>query len=183
MSNSSIIRPDPLFQQKGLWISLHHDKKCTAKRMMESHYLIENYLWSWGPINSATEIQPLKCLKPTETTNYLVDSGNSQKARIQSPPPWFTSCMSMGGLLRPPPDLLCLTEVMITPSVQKCGLNEITSTIYYKMPVTQRSNKHYLLFFHTQCFWVFNIVGPDAPFDSGDRWDAYSSLALPSCQY
>lgn len=47
------------------------------------------------------------------------------------------------------------------------------------MPVTQRSSKLYLLFSHTQCFWVFNIVGPDAPFDSGDWWDACSSVALP----
>lgn len=47
------------------------------------------------------------------------------------------------------------------------------------MPVTQGSNRHYLLLSHMQCFWVFNIVGPEAPFDWGDRWNARSSLALP----
>ena len=56
MNHGSVIRSDPVFQQEGPWIFLHHDKKFIAESVMKSHYLIENYLWNWGLINSATKI-------------------------------------------------------------------------------------------------------------------------------
>lgn len=101
MSNSSIIRPDPVFQQEGLWIFIHRDKKFISKSMMEIYYLIVNYLWNRGPINSVTEIRPPECLKPIETTNYVVDSGTSQKAWFQSLPLQFTRRVSVGEQFRP----------------------------------------------------------------------------------
>ena len=47
-------------------------------------------------MNSATEISCPKCSKPTETTNYPVDSGNSQKAWIHWLPLQLTSCVTTG---------------------------------------------------------------------------------------
>ena len=45
-------------------------------------------------MNSATEISCPKCSKPTETTNYPVDSGNSQKAWIHCLTLQLASCVT-----------------------------------------------------------------------------------------
>ena len=47
-------------------------------------------------MNSATEISCPKCSKPTETTNYPGDSGNSQKAWIHCVSLQLTSCVTTG---------------------------------------------------------------------------------------
>lgn len=45
--------------------------------------------------------------------------------------------------------------------------------------VTHGSRKCYLLLSYAQCFWVSNIVGPDALFNSGNLCDALFLLPCP----
>ena len=76
MSHDCVMRSDPVFQQEGPWIFLHHNKKLAAKSIMNIHYFNWRlFIWNWGPMNAATEISCPKCSKPTETTNCPVDSG------------------------------------------------------------------------------------------------------------
>lgn len=54
-----------------------------------------------------------------------------------------------------------------------------TNNMFQQCPVTHGSNKCDLLLSYTQCFWASNIIGPDAPFNSGNLCDALLLLPCP----